>query len=51
LGITGFDAVPWTAPELITVKIRRAHGGCLGIRSRRRAWTTAISHGEALNGL
>src|SRR4051794_11107397 len=35
----------------ITVKILRAHGGCLGIRSRRRAWTTAISHGEVLNSL
>src|ERR671915_1455939 len=27
----------------ITVKIVRAHGGCLGIRSRGRAWTAAIS--------
>ena len=36
---------------LITVKIVRAHGGCLGIRSRRRAWTTAISNGEVLNSL
>jgi hypothetical protein len=35
----------------ITVKIIRAHGGCLGTRSRRRAWTTAISHGEVLNDL
>ena len=35
----------------ITVKIVRAHGGCLGIRSRRRAWTAAISRGEVLNSL
>jgi hypothetical protein len=33
----------------LTVKIRRAHGGCLGTRRRRRTWTAAISHGEALN--
>src|ERR687895_67844 len=35
----------------ITVKIVRAHGGCLGIRSRGRAWTAAISRGEVLNSL
>jgi hypothetical protein len=29
----------------LTVKIRRAHGGCLGIKSRRRTWTAAISRG------
>ena len=33
----------------LTVKIVRAHGGCLGTRRRRRTWTAAISHGEALN--
>jgi hypothetical protein len=37
--------------ELLTVKIVRAHGGCLGTRRRRRTWTAAISHGEALNSL
>ena len=37
--------------EQLTVKIVRAHGGCLGTRRRRRTWTAAISHGEALNSL
>ena len=36
---------------VLTVKILRAHGGCLGTRSRRRTWTAAISRGEALNSL
>ena len=35
----------------LTVKIVRAHGGCLGTRSRGRTWTAAISRGEALNSL
>jgi hypothetical protein len=34
---------------VLTVKIFRAYGGCLGTRSRRRTWTAAISRGEALN--
>ena len=37
------------ARKELTVKIVRAHGGCLGTRSRRRTWTAAISRGEALN--
>src|SRR5215211_2932497 len=41
---------PSGAAEL-TVKMLRAHGGCLGTRSRRRTWTAAISRGEALNSL
>ena len=28
------------------MKILRAHGGCLGIGSRRRTWQAAISRGE-----
>jgi len=28
------------------VKLLRAHGGCLGTRSRRRTWEPAISAGE-----
>jgi hypothetical protein len=36
---------------VLTVKIVRASGGCLGTRSRRRTWTAAISRGEALNSL
>jgi hypothetical protein len=28
------------------VKLLRAHGGCLGIRRRRRTWSAAISFGE-----
>ena len=39
------------AREQLTVKIVRAHGGCLGTRRRRRTWTAAISHGEVLNNL
>jgi hypothetical protein len=39
------------ARKELTVKIVRAHGGCLGTRSRRRTWTAAISRGETLNSL
>ena len=35
----------------LTVKMLRAHGGCLGTRSRGRTRTAAISRGEALNSL
>ena len=31
---------------MIDKKILRAHGGCLGIGSRRRTWQAAISRGE-----
>jgi hypothetical protein len=31
-----------------TIKRLRAHGGCLGARSRRRTWAAAISPGEEL---
>jgi hypothetical protein len=37
--------------DLLTVKIVRAYGGCLGTRRRRRTWTAAISRGETLNSL
>jgi len=30
------------------IKRQRAHGGCLGARSRRRTWAAAISPGEEL---
>ena len=33
-----------------TVKLRRAHGGCLGSQRRRRTWTAAKSSGEPLTG-
>jgi hypothetical protein len=33
-----------------TVKLQRAHGGCLGDQRRRRTWTAAISSGEPLAG-
>ena len=33
-----------------TVKLQRAHGGCLGDERRRRTWTAAISSGEPLAG-
>ena len=32
------------------VKLRRAHGGCLGDERRRRTWTAAKSFGEPLAG-
>jgi hypothetical protein len=40
---------PGRARSELTVKMLRAHGGCLGTRSRGRTWTAAISRGEALN--
>ena len=33
------------------VKLLRAHGGCLGVRRRRRAWLAAISFGEPQAGV
>ena len=33
-----------------TVKLQRAHGGCLGDQRRRRTWTAAKSSGEPLSG-
>ena len=33
-----------------TVKLRRAHGGCLGDQRRRRTWIAAKSSGEPLTG-
>jgi hypothetical protein len=33
-----------------TVKLPRAHGGCLGNERRRRTWTAAKSYGEPLTG-
>ena len=32
--------------QVSMVKLLRAHGGCLGIRRRRRTWSAAISFGE-----
>jgi len=34
-----------------TIKRLRAHGGCLGAKSRRRTWAAAISPGEVLTNL
>jgi hypothetical protein len=36
---------------IFVVKFLRAHGGCLGIRSRRRTWESAISLGELITEL
>ena len=33
------------------VKLLRAHGGCLGIRKRRRTWLAAKSFGEPQAGV
>jgi len=35
----------------LVVKLLRAHGGCLGVRRRRRAWLAAISFGEPQAGV
>jgi len=32
--------------SIFVAKLIRAHGGCLGTRSRRRTWEAAISLGE-----
>src|SRR5207344_2522261 len=37
--------------EFFTIKRLRAHGGCLGAKSRRRTWAAAISPGEVLTNL
>ena len=37
--------------EFFTIKRIRAHGGCLGAKSRRRTWAAAISLGEVLTNL
>jgi hypothetical protein len=34
-----------------TVKLRRARGGCLGAKRRRRTWTAAKSFGELLTSV
>ena len=34
------------ASDFTRDKFRRAHGGCLGVRRRRRTWSAAISLGE-----
>ena len=38
------------ATTTVVVKLRRAYGGCLGARRRRRTWLAAISLGEPLAG-
>ena len=35
--------------EIPMVKLLRAHGGCLGIERRRKAWKSAKSLGEPTN--
>ena len=35
---------------MFVVKFLRAHGGCLGIGSRRRTWESAISLVESITG-
>ena len=32
-------------------ELGKAHGGCLGVMSRRRAWKAAKSHGEPSAGV
>ena len=41
----------WLCWLCVIVKFLRAHGGCLGIRSRRRTWESAISLGELITEL
>ena len=40
-----------TRPTGLMVKLLRAHGGCLGVERRRRAWLAAISPGEPQAGV
>ena len=40
-----------TFSVFFTIKRLRAHGGCLGAKSRRRTWAAAISPGEVLTNL
>jgi hypothetical protein len=37
----------WTRASIVVAKLIRAHGGCLGTRSRRRTLEPAISLGES----
>jgi hypothetical protein len=37
-------------PKVVRFKLIRAHGGCPGARSRRRALSTAIAPGSRLAG-
>jgi hypothetical protein len=55
VGRTGFRAhlensIAVTS-EFFMIKRIRAHGGCLGAKSRRRTWAAAISSGEVLTNL
>ena len=43
------DWVPVAVVRYGEVKQRRAYGGCLGARRRRRTWIAAICYGEPLN--
>ena len=36
---------------IMRTKLLRAYGGCLGAKSRRRAWLAAISFGEPSAGV
>src|SRR5579862_771702 len=38
----------WTRASSVVAKLIRAHGGCLGTRSRRRTLEPAISPGESV---
>ena len=40
-----------TSHEFFLIKRIRAHGGCLGVESRRRTWAAAKSPGEVLTNL
>ena len=43
----GYDTIVGPCIQLLRAKISRAHGGCLGAGSRRRARQAAIRPGEA----
>jgi hypothetical protein len=47
--VAGHESALQQEPWIHVVKLLRAHGGCLGVRRRGRAWKTAISSGELSN--
>ena len=48
LMLTALDGIGFEC-EIPMVKLLRAHGGCLGIERRRKAWKSAKSLGEPTN--
>ena len=49
ISVAAHESALQVEPWIHVVKLLRAHGGCLGVRRRGRAWKTAISPGELSN--